>query len=72
MSRKIPAIDYDVCLSCVVCVTACPFSSLNMSADGRGRYGKTIPELARPETCTGCGLCVQACPLDCIVLVERG
>lgn len=71
MSRKIPIVDYDACMSCVVCVIACPFDSLSMSADGRGRYGKTHPELARPETCNGCGLCAKACPIDCLTMAER-
>lgn len=71
-NKKIPRIDYSLCMACRVCVAGCPFSCLEETEKGRDRYGKVYPALARPEECTGCGLCAAACPVDAIRMAEPG
>jgi electron transport complex protein RnfB len=71
MDKKRPVVDYAQCMACGICIAVCPFSSLDLTAGGRDRYGKVFPELARPETCTGCALCAKACPIDCLAMAER-
>jgi ferredoxin len=71
MNRKIPVVDYGLCMACGICVAACPFGSLDLTAVGRDRYGNAFPELTAPESCTGCGLCAKACPIDCLTMNER-
>ena len=72
MNRKIPVVDYGLCMACGICVAACPFGSLDLTAVGRDGSGNAFPELIAPETCTGCGLCAKACPIDCLAMDERG
>jgi NAD-dependent dihydropyrimidine dehydrogenase PreA subunit len=70
MIRKTPIVDYALCMACGVCVMACPFGSLDLTALRREPYGNAYPELVRPASCTGCGLCAKACPLDCLAMSE--
>jgi len=74
--RLIPSFEFSLCMSCSICVQACPFSCLELAAAGKAgpaarRYGKRFPFLQRQESCTGCGICMQACPLDCVTMVDR-
>ena len=67
-ARKYVEFDLKNCLSCSICVQACPVSALSLTAEGKsGKYANLFPELA-PGTCIGCGSCVKCCPMDCISL----
>jgi electron transport complex protein RnfB len=61
--------NYDLCMACGPCVTACPFGCIELSKTGLDRYRTAFPILVKVEACTGCGLCARACPIDCIDLV---
>ena len=51
-------VDEDTCISCGVCVDACPVDAITME-------DKAIIDA---ETCTDCGACVDECPVDAISL----
>jgi NAD-dependent dihydropyrimidine dehydrogenase PreA subunit len=64
--KKIPIVDYKLCMACMVCITACPFSCLEAKRMDIDSYGKAYPVLMRPGNCTGCGICEKSCPVDVI------
>ena len=67
-ARKYVEFDLKNCLSCSICVQACPVSALSLTKEGKsGKYPNLFPEL-RAEACIGCGSCVKCCPMDCISL----
>ncbi|MBI9107925.1 MAG: 4Fe-4S binding protein [Spirochaetales bacterium] len=68
--KKIPLVDYKLCMACRVCITACPFSCLEADKTDIDSYRKAYPALVRPETCTGCGICAKSCPIDVIIMVS--
>lgn len=70
MIKKRPVFDYSDCISCGICVQACPFSCLRLSFEGKqGKYKNVFPERIS-EKCTGCGMCASSCPMDCIGMKE--
>ena len=57
MDGTIALVDPEICSSCGVCVSICPFSA--PSFENEGRYeGKAK---VNPVLCKGCGLCVGSC-----------
>ena len=57
MDGTIALVDQEICSSCGVCVSICPFSA--PSFENEGRYeGKAQ---VNPVLCKGCGLCVGSC-----------
>ena len=67
--KKIPSVNYKLCMACRVCITACPFSCLGADKTDVDSYGKAYPVLISPETCTGCGICAKACPVEVITML---
>ena len=66
MAKKIVEIDTKDCLSCSICVQACPVSALGLTKEGKnGKYSNMFPEVIR-EKCIGCGICEKNCPMSCI------
>lgn len=64
--KKTPAFKYDNCVSCSICVQACPVGALDLTRKGKtGRYRNLFPELVN-NRCIGCGLCMKSCPMECI------
>ncbi len=68
-AKKKPIFDYEKCIACGICVTACPVSSLELQKTDVDRYKKSYPEVAR-EGCIGCGICAKSCPMDAIIIEE--
>jgi Fe-S-cluster-containing hydrogenase component 2 len=68
MGKGIAYIDYQVCMSCRVCILACPFSYFDMNATDPKSLPRVYPALVVNHKCTGCGLCATACPVECIVI----
>ena len=65
-AKKIPSFHYENCVSCSICVQACPAGALDLTRKGKsGRYRNLFPELVN-DSCIGCALCVKSCPMDCI------
>ena len=70
MAAKSVEFNLKNCLSCSICVQACPVSALSLTYEGKsGKYSNLFPELI-PGACIGCGTCVKNCPMDCISLVN--
>lgn len=66
MAGKHVEFDLRNCLSCSICVQACPVSALELTLMGKsGKYVNLFPESV-PGACTGCGICVKSCPMSCI------
>lgn len=77
--KRIARIDYDKCIGCNLCYTACEDGAHQAIAltepgergVGPGRLpGRNIPEIKEVE-CVGCNLCSLVCPVDnCITMVD--
>lgn len=53
-----PVIDADECISCGVCVDACPCDVLEL--------GDSAAEVKDEEACIACASCQEACPSGAI------
>lgn len=71
MKNRFPRIDYTICMSCMVCIQSCPFSSLGSGPVTAQKSKKQYPLLVQPDSCTGCGICVKDCPVEAITLYEK-
>lgn len=66
--KKKPIFKYENCVSCSMCVQACPVGALDLTREGKSfRYRNLFPELVN-DRCIGCALCSKACPMDCILM----
>jgi 2-oxoglutarate ferredoxin oxidoreductase subunit delta len=64
-------IDIDKCKGCEICITACKFGTISMSAPEKtNTYGYRYLTASNPDTCTACGFCAQMCP-DSAITVFR-
>jgi formate hydrogenlyase subunit 6/NADH:ubiquinone oxidoreductase subunit I len=67
MAAKIPVFNYDFCIACSMCATACPVSALDLNKIDIDSYKKAYPSLIdRP--CIGCGMCEKNCPMGAITM----
>jgi len=62
-----PVVDANVCVSCRICIEACPVTCLAGRPVGKGKH--EIAFLAEPKVCISCGFCAADCPVDAIRLV---
>jgi ferredoxin len=53
-----PGVFGNVCISCGLCVDACPHDAITLQGDGRA-----VIDL---DLCTSCGECVRICPVNAI------
>jgi heterodisulfide reductase subunit A-like polyferredoxin len=60
LSAQVSYVDQDKCISCMTCVTVCPYTAPVCNKDGKGQI-----EAAK---CMGCGICVSECPARAIQL----
>lgn len=70
MAKKHVEIDTKECMSCSICIQACPVSALSLTREGKsGKYPNLFPEL-NLEKCIGCGICVKSCPMLCLTMKD--
>ncbi|MGD0351314.1 MAG: FAD-dependent oxidoreductase [Verrucomicrobiota bacterium] len=60
VSAQVAYVDQQKCISCMTCVTVCPYSAPYCNKDGKGQI-----EAAK---CMGCGICAAECPARAIQL----
>jgi heterodisulfide reductase subunit A-like polyferredoxin len=60
VSAQVSQVDPQKCVSCMTCVTVCPYSAPFCNKDGKGQI-----EAAK---CMGCGICASECPARAIQL----
>lgn len=70
MGKGKPVVNYKGCMACGICITACPFSCLELTKNDFDKYKKAYPELKLIEKCTGCGICSNECPFGAIELIQ--
>lgn len=58
-----PVIDYEKCISCMVCWKFCPDISIRI------KDNKPLIDL---DYCKGCGICAEECPKKAIEMVTEG
>jgi heterodisulfide reductase subunit A len=60
VSAQVSYVDQQKCISCMTCVTVCPYTAPYCNKDGKGQI-----ESAK---CMGCGICAAECPARAIQL----
>jgi heterodisulfide reductase subunit A-like polyferredoxin len=60
VSAQVSYVSQQKCISCMTCVTVCPYSAPYCNKDGKGQI-----EAAK---CMGCGICAAECPARAIQL----
>jgi len=60
VSAQVSYVDQQKCISCMTCVTVCPYTAPYCNKDGKGQI-----ESAK---CMGCGICASECPARAIQL----
>lgn len=71
MAKKLPAFQYGECVSCSICVQACPISCIELTENHPDTFKNLYPE-ADHARCTGCGLCAKQCPMEAIAMEDAG
>jgi formate hydrogenlyase subunit 6/NADH:ubiquinone oxidoreductase subunit I len=61
-----PLFDYDLCMSCAVCIDACPAACLSVTYSEDGEDRKAYPWLADRSACIACRFCDLECPVDAV------
>jgi NAD-dependent dihydropyrimidine dehydrogenase PreA subunit len=63
-----PRCEEKLCMSCGICLDACPAHCLDWSAPVlRGEY-HAYPFLKEEKRCLGCGFCAEECPVGAMVM----
>lgn len=63
-------VDVERCKGCDVCVVACPFEVLSLSAEVNSK-GYRHAFMLHPDACTGCTNCAIVCPDSCITVYRK-
>ena len=63
-----PVIDRGLCMSCAICLDACPVNCLTLELTGKKGDLHARPVLKDGRACIGCGFCAAECPVDAICM----
>ena len=63
-----PLFDYALCMSCTVCIDACPAACLAVTYTQDLQNKATYPYLSTPSDCVACRFCMVECPVDAILM----
>ena len=61
-----PRFDRKTCMSCRICIDACPVGCLDLSDPQRSDDPNGYPFLKIEKACIGCGFCARECPVDAV------
>jgi 2-oxoglutarate ferredoxin oxidoreductase subunit delta len=71
MAKGKVEIDVDKCKGCELCMTACKYGVIALSApDKTNVQGYRHLVAVQPDQCIGCGMCALMCP-DSVLTVWR-
>jgi NAD-dependent dihydropyrimidine dehydrogenase PreA subunit len=63
-----PQFDITTCMSCRICIDACPVHCLDLSEAANHGDPHGRPYMANAKTCIGCGFCARECPVEAIAM----
>jgi Na+-translocating ferredoxin:NAD+ oxidoreductase subunit B len=63
-----PMFDCERCMSCTICVDACPVNCLELTRSEGSKNLHMYPFLKDPKACIECGFCSIECPVGAITL----
>ena len=63
-----PLFDYSLCMSCRVCIDACPAACLAVSYTEDTQDKKAYPYLSAPSDCVACRFCMLECPVEAVFM----
>ena len=69
--RGARVVDTERCKGCGLCIVACPFKVLALSAKSVNQKGYNYAEAVAPDACTGCTSCAIVCPDGCITVYRK-
>lgn len=65
-----PVIELGKCISCKICMDACPTGCFGLDYTKDTQDTSGYPVLAKPRQCIACGFCETECPVDAIKMVK--
>lgn len=68
-AKKVPVIDFSLCISCSICVQACGFNGIALTEKWKKGDNNLYP--AVNGNCMGCGTCERSCPMSAIAMEEK-
>lgn len=63
-----PLFDYSLCMSCRVCIDACPAGCLAVTYTEDTQNKKAYPYLSVPSDCVACRFCMLECPVEAVFM----
>lgn len=64
-------VDVERCKGCRLCVAACHFGVLALTAKTVNQRGYNYAEAVAADKCTGCASCAIVCPDGCITVYRK-
>ena len=64
-----PRFDKKTCMSCRICIDACPVHCLGLSDATSPDDPHGYPYMENEKTCIGCGFCARECPVEAVSMV---
>jgi len=64
-----PRFDSKTCMSCRICIDACPVHCLSLSGAASPDNPHGYPYMAEEKICIGCGFCARECPVEAVTMV---
>ena len=63
-----PQFDKRTCVSCRICIDACPVYCLDLAPAANHGNPHGRPYMANEKACIGCGFCAKECPVEAITM----
>jgi ferredoxin len=63
-----PRFDRKACVSCRICIDACPVGCLGLSDPEGPDDPHGYPFMENEKACIGCGFCARECPVEAVAM----